>query len=685
MRRGAAWLGLALLAGCAAVEDPPPSVVEEARAPILLPPPRAGLFAQEWEDALARIHLPPDGGRCSKAELAAYSSGSFRTTLYESLQNDPTLTDRWSRVLRESALHTAPTLEGAAMFAAGRLNASVRLTLLGDPLKEAVVAARATGALRQALLDAGAVAVPDPDVAGVPTGVQAAAALVIGASLRAEKYLERAGVRGAGEAHLKGADATLLLSTLEGDAEEALMLDFERRVAALDAPWLSRGAVEVLLAVDRARQWLRDELEAAPRFSWRCSTTKGGVELRGVGSDDADSVDDGGEPWLLRVDLGGDDHWRDGGATDGASDGTCAVSVLIDMGGNDRYEGRENTLAFGAGFFGVGIVLDDGGDDVYSLSGPRSAGLGAGCFGFGVLLDAAGNDRFEGDAFCQGAAAAGVGALVDLGGEDRYRAFTYAQGFAFVKGSGLLVDLSGNDVYIAEPIELRRPSPQSKDHNLSLAQGFGYGLRADYRDGHSLAGGVGLLVDGAGNDRYSCGVFGQGGGYWMGVGMLLEGGGDDVYDGVWYVQGASAHFAIGLLEDASGNDSYKASLNMAQGAGHDFSVGALLDRAGDDSHEAPNLSLGAGNDNGVGLFVDVSGTDHYRSKGVTLGGASLAMSPETPSLRHGALTLGMFFDLGGEDTYEGNRQGPANGVVQTWKASGSPDPMPNERGVFVDR
>ena len=54
-----------------------------------------------------------------------------------------------------------------------------------------------------------------------------------------------------------------------------------------------------------------------------------------------------------------------------------------------------------------------------------------------------------------------------------------------------------------------------------------------------MSGGIGVLRDREGSDRYTAGVFAQGTGYWGGMGLLLDGAGDDRYDARWYVQGAA--------------------------------------------------------------------------------------------------------------------------------------------------
>ncbi len=675
-----------LVAGCAALDGAhgpaPPSVPAGDAAPpspALPPPPGRRLLGEEYDAALGRLGLDRASARCSPRELALFAYGRFPTRLYEGIQADPAGLAGAAPVLRRGALAAAPAAAAAMGFAAARVDAGVRYGLLGDPLGDEVAAAARPGALREALL-ALAPAAPPPDPDAVPAAVQGAAALVLRAAARAGPWLERA-FREMDPSGLRArapADGTLLLAPDDEDA--ALRHLFEREAAALDGPYLARAAAEVLAAVDRAVTLLAGSA-GGPPFHYRVATPAGEVLLRG-GGDDGDA---GEGPFLLVIDTGGRDRYGAGAAS---GPGT-PVSVLIDLEGDDVYEGPPDGAAFGAGFFGVAALVDVAGDDRYLLAGPRSLGLGAGVFGAGLLQDRGGDDAYGGDAFCMGAGAAGFGVLADLSGDDAYAAFAYGQGFGFVRGSGLLVDVAGDDVYEADDREIRRPSPQTKEHNLSLCQGFGYGVRADYLDGHSLAGGVGMLVDGSGADRYSCGVFGQGGGYWMGVGMLLDGAGDDAYTGVWYVQGASAHFAVGLLEDVAGNDTFLATHNMAQGAGHDFSVGMLLDGAGDDRHSAPNLSLGAGNMNGVGVFADGGGDDVYEAKGTTLGlSRCREAGPEVPTLRHGALTLGVFLDLGGGgDLYRVHGDGAfaVDGGTWTQEEREPAGRFADERGVGVDR
>jgi hypothetical protein len=149
------------------------------------------------------------------------------------------------------------------------------------------------------------------------------------------------------------------------------------------------------------------------------------------------------------------------------------------------------------------------------------------------------------------------------------------------------------------------------------------------------------------------------------------------------VQGAAAHFAVGVLADEGGDDVYRAGMNMAQGAGHDFSVGFLLDRAGNDRYEAPNLSLGGGNANGMGFFWDRSGDDTYVVRpSTTLGRGSIEASGRN-SVRERNLTLGLFLDTGGKDTYPADIKAAGNDRPWTMADAGPPQ-LPSIRGAGLD-
>jgi hypothetical protein len=377
-----------------------------------------------------------------------------------------------------------------------------------------------------------------------------------------------------------------------------------------------------------------------------CSFPKSKIEiitphgLIVVGTASRDNYEYPNSP-LLIIDGGGDDTYSFSGYPD-----KYPLTAIIDVFGNDRYLSPDSTKpGIGGAVMSMSVVIDKAGDDYYQ---GINISQGSGIFGVGILLDDQGNDIYTSKSYSQGAGAFGVGILADSSGNDSLYCVTLSQGLGYTKGCGLLVNYEGNDKYIAEDSIITLPAQQSDKHNTSLAQGFGFGKRADYIDGHSWAGGVGVLCDIKGNDYYSCGIFGQGGGYWFAVGMLLEGGGDDVYDGVWYVQGSGAHFAVGYLDDFAGNDTYNVSMNMSIGSGHDFTIGYFNERSGNDTYFAPGLSLGGGNANGIGFFFDHQGDDVYTTKGKTILG-------QVNLLRMGARefldVFGVFIDGSGNDKY----------------------------------
>lgn len=431
-----------------------------------------------------------------------------------------------------------------------------------------------------------------------------------------------------------------------------------------------RDAVNAYLAAD----------SVAPRAvnipALAIPTKFGTISISGTGNDRINGTA------FISIDLGGDDLYsgRAGVPLSLAS----PVSLAIDFGGNDRYEESTLPAAFGCGLFGFGAVVDVAGNDTYRC---RESGLGAAWFGTGLLLDMAGNDTYTVDSLWgQGTAHIGVGALVDLAGDDRYVCGSQSQGLGSTLGAGLLVDRSGNDVYIAR--DDGAISELYLGQSVSMSQGVGYGRRADLGDGHSLAGGVGVLADGAGDDSYSAPVWSQGAGYWWGLGILEDRGGNDSYRSGKYSIGAAAHFAIGCKVDLAGDDSYAvgydAAVNQYNGHARDGSIGVSIDGDGNDRYFLKSHAAGSADLGSIGLFWDRRGDDQYTlvyapadsggwSDTPPLGTATLY----TPfnSFRDDIRSYGLFIDSGGDDRYTWQEQGkgivywdtvPADGA--TWRS-----------------
>lgn len=417
---------------------------------------------------------------------------------------------------------------------------------------------------------------------------------------------------------------------------------------------------------------------------------------------------------LVVIDLGGDDTYENPIAANADPDNP--VSVLVDLGGDDTYaypqvdspldrpetlpsdrDGRaragatatpsvSNVGRQGSARLGVALLYDLGGGADRYRSLRMSQGFAS--FGVGGLYDDGGSDEYVVEAGSQGAAVAGVAALVDAGGDDRYSAWAFAEGFAYVRGAAVLYDRDGADVYDSKLTPVLYGSPQDATVNSSFTQGAGFGRRGDGApDRTNMSGGLGVLRDRAGNDRYSSAIFGTATGYWGGMGLLLDGAGDDRYDGRWYSQGGAAHFAYAALVDGGGRDVHNMTAtrqNMTAGAGHDFSLGILLSLGRDDDvYGVPNLALGAGNANGTGIFADEGGADTYEAASeLTLGNAALETLTDPGRLMRS--TVGIFLDGDGTDIYRRPTvMSPPEGNDRVWNQRTHTE-APLERGFGAD-
>lgn len=652
--------------------------------------------ADAFDRALAQLGLNKQTARFNPLDLQLYGGGDYRLPFFDSLHQDPWRVPFAVQTLRRDCLQNATNAASLLSAASLRLSEGTRRTLISDPteaLKRKADGSKqplyeAVGAI---YLAAGQKIPPEAtwvtQLAAVPMQVQKSVAYLLLTMVEARRWRDLA----FHEAFAQGNAQSLFEMLCQPPAEseklqEAFNVAYWRLVRAVDLKALFAGAHDLILVSERVATELR-KTSISDGFRVDIPTPYGIVALHDGRADTYNR-----QKYLLIVDAGGNDTYLGVGGTASADH---PLTVVIDLKGNDRYlqdasmasraiaevpdrKTRRISPCIGGAVFGYAFVLDVEGDDLYRSLGITQGGT---AFGVGVLVDSAGDDRYECYVNAQGGADWGIGLLIDRAGNDRYHCFSMAQGYGGTKGYGLLLDVDGNDTYIAEEQVLDFPSPQTDKHNVSMAQGAGYGRRADYTDGHSLAGGIGVLVDGAGNDRYSCGVFGQGVGYWYGLGILSDGSGDDVYEGVWYVQGASAHFAIGILEDTSGDDRYVATMNMAQGAGHDFSLGWLIELGGNDVYRAPNLSLGGGNANSIGIFWDAAGDDRYEVQpSITLGRSNIGTRG---SLRERALCLGLFCDTGGKDTYPESLPFARDNALWTQPGASQP-PMRLEYGAGID-
>ncbi len=305
------------------------------------------------------------------------------------------------------------------------------------------------------------------------------------------------------------------------------------------------------------------------------------------------------------------------------------LSMIIDFKGDDVYRNHDMATMLSA-IGGVSVFSDLEGDDYYNISDMSFSSV----FGYFYAEDHAGNDTYKTGYHSLGAATFGMGVHVDRSGNDMYNTTQYGEGYAGPLGVGILADLEGSDIYFAGGKYMHKPlAPYD---SRSMGQGFSFGFRG------KMGGGVGILFDHTGNDRYMGGVYSQAGAYWYALGMLLDDAGNDFYNSVYYPQGSGIHLAAGFLFDGDGEDHYHSKHGPGQGAGHDYGVGFLIDHAGNDSYSVEGGN-GLGLTNSVGVFIDRSGDDKYQmQKKENYGYANTARS---------AGGIGIFMDTGGNDLY----------------------------------
>lgn len=303
------------------------------------------------------------------------------------------------------------------------------------------------------------------------------------------------------------------------------------------------------------------------------------------------------------IDPGGDDVYEWNGTV------PPETQLIIDHGGNDRYQAKRGGA--GSGWLGVSVLIDRAGDDTYES---EIGGCGAGALGFGFLFDDSGADTYRCAAWSVASAIYGAGVLIDLGADaDVYDSQVFSQGVGGPRAMGILVDAGGNDLYRANgPVPSAYATPASY---MAFSQGVGTGIRP------YDVGGVGVLLDYGGDDRYEGGEFAQGGGYLWGVGVLRDEAGNDFYYGNRYAQGFAAHQAFGMLADLGGDDIYWAMSAAAQGAAWDQSIAVLYDAGGDDMYRAQSLGQGAAAQQSRALLHDAGGDDWYWSSGRETQGA----------------------------------------------------------------
>ena len=674
-RKGIATLGAILL-----VSLPPSPVPVLARPTTAYLPEQGELF----EQALSEAGLTPEDVFLDAADMALWNHDRYRLKLLDVFFQNPWKISAYTRTLSDRLLAEDRNLTILTYDAHKMLDAGVSLQL-DDPLAGFEMRANAFGE------DALAVALGEltqqapaqfktADYSAVPVEVRQAVAQFLFAAAKAERFRQLALVQPMaavgrdspmGRLRLSGMPQALrnrvcsevmdyIVQTwaeqdagINDDTLERVLL-IESLLDRVDFKLLNAGAILSAIATQALQQRLlqlgTDTLHS--NYRYQLDTPSGKILLNGQGQQTYPADD-----YLLIVDVAGDDTYYGGGGS-GCDRG---ISVILDLAGNDTYDSRKNSTnktdpnktdpdnidpAFGAGIFGYGILLDQQGNDRYFA---QFLSQGSGLFGTGILYDVAGDDRYHGIGNLQGSGSFGSGLLIDNQGDDRYEIYKFGQGYGFTQGFGLLLDSNGNDRYIGLENSHPNGGPFGPEHHVHFTQGAALGRRGDYLDGHSWAGGIGLLVDGAGRDRYECEIYCMGTGYWYALGILTDKTGDDRYNGGWYSLGSAPHFALGIHQDGSGDDRYSGIMAQSLGNGRDWSIGWFEDVSGNDWYQGSFRTFGTGDANGIGIFWDRTGNDTYLAFEQYSHGQSIMES--AGSLRDLMLTLGLFIDGQGQDTY----------------------------------
>lgn len=345
------------------------------------------------------------------------------------------------------------------------------------------------------------------------------------------------------------------------------------------------------------------------------------------------------------VDLGGNDDYLDG--TVGRN---RPVLIILDLEGNDVYKSNQPGVQGGA-ILGISMLVDLAGDDLYQAI---DVAQGSSLAGVGILVDMAGNDRYVAQRRVQGQTLGGIGLLVDRTGNDVYRATMWGQGFAGPLGFALLDDLQGNDHYYCGG-----EYPDSYPETPGL-EGWGQGVGAGLRQ--VANGGIGVILDGGGDDVYEFDYLSHGGGYWCGLGFARDFGGNDqrlitrkAYNGgnrmelnfQRFACGWGCHYSLGFCFDDYGNDVYEGTI-MGTGMAWDCSVGVLCDFGGNDEYKATGgITHGTGAQMGLGILFDYDGKDVYQGYGQGYAAPSMSYHPLPDCGGNFAFCI----DYGGEDQY----------------------------------
>ncbi|MCE5269312.1 MAG: hypothetical protein LLG00_15655 [Planctomycetaceae bacterium] len=345
------------------------------------------------------------------------------------------------------------------------------------------------------------------------------------------------------------------------------------------------------------------------------------------------------------IDLGGGNAYYEG--TVGPD---RPVLVVINLAGHNIFRGTQAGIQGGA-VLGVSMVANLGGDNVYEA---QDVAQGSALAGVGILIDFGPNNRYRGVRRVQGQAIGGVGILIGHGGKNDYHAAMWAQGFGGPLGFGMLENVTGNNHYYCGGM-WRDSYPETPGY-----EGWGQGVGAGIRQ--VADGGIGVILDGGGENTYEFDYLSHGGGYWCGLGFARDFGGNTkrlitrtAYDGGQRTQpeyqrfgcGWGCHYAMGFMFDDSGDDVYEGTI-MGTGMAWVCSMGVLCDFAGNDKYKSTGgLTQGTAHQMGFGILFDYNGDDVYEGYGQGLAATGISYH-DMPSCGG---NFAFLVDYGGKDKY----------------------------------
>lgn len=348
------------------------------------------------------------------------------------------------------------------------------------------------------------------------------------------------------------------------------------------------------------------------------------------------------------------------------------IQVIIDIAGNDTYTGGDEFAGPASALMGISLLIDHTGNDTYS---GKFRSCGVGIMGLGILVDHAGADTYTGTGWSLGAGFYGFGTIIDLGNNnDVYTAHYFSEAIGGPRGFGLILDQNGRDLY-------RTNGPIGSVYGTDavyagISQGTGFGVR-----GYD-SGGIGLLCDLAGDDRYEAGEFSQGGGYFWALGILYDKSGRDLYYGNRYTQAYAAHQALGILADDAGDDTYWGMTAATQSGSWDICSTLLIDRAGNDTYQADGLAQGGASMQAIAWLIDLEGNDRYNAPGGSTMGESGGNSYHYDAT--GCFSWSLLLDASGtEDIYSRNDR-KNNSTITTGSHNEKTPENSSLYGIFID-